>query len=44
MTAASLLRAGGRDDVAVILGGLNAWRAVQGERSPVAAGGEEVGP
>jgi hydroxyacylglutathione hydrolase len=44
MTAASVLRAGGREDIAVILGGLNAWREVEGERSPAAAGGEEVGP
>ncbi len=44
MTAASVLRAGGREDVAVILGGLNAWREVECDRSPAAAGGEEVGP
>ncbi|MBN2203598.1 MAG: MBL fold metallo-hydrolase [Thermoleophilia bacterium] len=44
MTAASVLRSGGVDDVAVILGGLSAWREVEGERSPAAAGGEEVGP
>ncbi len=44
MTAASVLRAGGRADVAVILGGLNARREVERQRSPATAGGEEVGP
>ena len=38
MTAASVLKAHGRDDVTVLLGGLAAWRAVAGERSPAEAG------
>jgi len=41
MTAASVLKAHGRDDVAVLLGGLAAWRALAGDLSPASGPVEE---
>lgn len=44
MTAASVLAQQGRDDVAVLLGGLAAWRAVAGDLSPAPDGNEREAP